>query len=69
MLTIINIFLIVLSVYFLIGFLFGVFFLLRASKIDPYMANTKKGVRILLFPGVIATWPFLLGKLLKSKNN
>lgn len=63
---IIDIFLSIISGYFLLGFLFAIFFLLRPSKIDPYMANTKKGVRFLLFPGVLATWPILLGKLLKS---
>jgi hypothetical protein len=64
---IINIFLGILGVYFLIGFLFGIFFLIKAPKIDLLMADTKKKVRFLLFPGVIATWPFLIGKLFKSK--
>jgi hypothetical protein len=32
------------------------------------MENTKKKVRILLFPGVVATWPFLINKLFKSKT-
>ncbi|WP_353779622.1 hypothetical protein [Winogradskyella sp. 3972H.M.0a.05] len=65
---IINIFLIVLGLYVLIGLFFGLLFLFKASKIDPLMADTKKKVRFLLFPGVIATWPFLIGKLFKSKS-
>ena len=62
-----EILLVILGVYFLIGFLFGIFFLIKAPKIDSSMADTKKKVRFLLFPGVMATWPFLIGKLFKSK--
>ncbi len=65
---VINIFLAVLGIYFLIGILFGIFFLVKASKIDPLMTNSKKKVRFLLFPGVVATWPFLIGKLFKTKT-
>ncbi len=68
MITIINLFLTILGVYFLIGFLFGIFFLFKAPKIDVVMVNTKKKVRFLLFPGVVATWPFLITKLFKSKT-
>lgn len=63
----INIFLAIISSYFLIGFIFGIFFLLKAPLIDPLMNDTKKKVRLLLLPGVIATWPFLLSKIIKSK--
>ena len=67
--TIINIFLAILGIYFVIGFIFGLYFLFKgASKIDPLMQDTKKKVRVLLFPGVIATWPFLMSKLFKSKT-
>lgn len=66
--TVINIFLGILGAYFLIGFLFGIFFLIKAPKIDSLMGDTKKKVRFLLFPGVIATWPLLIGKLFKSKT-
>lgn len=66
---IIPIFLSLLGIYFLIGLLFGLYFLFKgATKIDPLMADTKKKVRFLLFPGVITTWPFLIGKLFKSKS-
>jgi len=66
---IITFYLTVLGIYFLIGFLFGLFFLfVGATKIDPLMANTKKKVRILLFPGVVATWPLLIGKLFNAKT-
>ena len=59
-----------LGVYFGIGLLFGLFFLLGgASKVDPYMKTTPKGVRLLLFPGAVATWPFLLRNAFKKKTN
>ncbi len=70
MLTAIQIFIIILEIYFSIGLLFGLYFLfLGAEKIDPLMADTKKKVRVLLFPGVVCTWPFLISKLFTSKTN
>ena len=66
---IINLFLGILAVYFAIGFLFGIVFLFKAPKVDALMANTKKKVRFLLLPGVVSTWPFLIGRLFKSSNN
>ncbi len=66
---IINIFLIILGIYFAIGLLFGLYFIFKgATRIDPLMQDTKKKVRFLLFPGVVATWPFLIGRLFKSKT-
>ena len=68
MLSVINIFLAILGSYFAIGLLFGLYFLFKgAPKIDPLMADSKKKVRFLLFPGVVATWPFLISKVFKSK--
>ena len=67
--VIINIFLGILTTYFGLGLIFGLYFLFwGAKKIDPLMHNTKKKVRVLLLPGVIATWPFLIGRLFKSKT-
>ena len=69
MIVVINIFLSFLGIYFGIGFLFGLYFIIKgAPKIDPLMADTKKKVRFLLFPGVVATWPLLISKLIKSKT-
>lgn len=65
---IINIFLGILATYAAIGLLFGLYFIfLGATRIDPLLAESKKGIRVLLFPGVIATWPFLMKKLVQSK--
>jgi hypothetical protein len=69
MIIIINIFLIILAVYFTIGVLFGLYFIFKgATKIDPLMADTKKKVRVLLFPGIIVTWPLLISRAFKSKT-
>ena len=67
---IITIFLGVLGIYSVIGVLFALYFaLFGARKMDPFMKETKKSVRLLLFPGVAATWPFLLKKIFISKTN
>lgn len=67
--TVITAFLTVLALYFGAGLLFGLYFMfLGATKIDSIMTDSKKKVRLLLFPGVVATWPFFLGKLFKSKT-
>ncbi len=67
--TVITAFLTILALYFGMGLLFGLYFiLLGATKIDSIMRDSKKKVRLLLFPGVVVTWPFLLGKLFKSQT-
>lgn len=65
----ISIFLTFLACYFAIGLLFGLFFIFGgAGKVDPLMKESKWTVRLLLFPGCIAVWPFLLLKLFGSKD-
>ena len=62
----ISVFLAVMASYFAIGLLFSIYFFLNgAKKIDPGIRASKWQVRLLLIPGVIATWPLLLRKLLK----
>jgi L-cystine uptake protein TcyP (sodium:dicarboxylate symporter family) len=66
---IINIFLGILAAYAAFGLLFGLYFLfIGATKIDPLLADSKKGIRVLLFPGVIATWPLFVKKAFQSKT-
>ncbi|MFT6337225.1 MAG: hypothetical protein ACI86M_003067 [Saprospiraceae bacterium] len=66
---IINVFLAVLGIYFAIGLLFGLYFLVKgAPKIDPIMKDSQKKVRVLILPGVIATWPFLISRLFNTKT-
>ena len=69
MIIIINIFMGILTVYFGLGLLFSIYFVIKgAPKIDPLMADSKFKVRLLLAPGAIATWPFLARNLLRSKK-
>ncbi|MET1257740.1 hypothetical protein ABV409_00270 [Flagellimonas sp. DF-77] len=66
---VIQIFLGTLAAYTILGILVSLFLVFRSvSKLDPVLANSKKSVRILLFPGMVATWPFLLKKMLKSEE-
>jgi len=59
----------ILGLYFGLGFLFGLYFVfIGATKIDSFLKDSKKIIRLLLFPGCIAVWPFLIGKLFKSKS-
>ncbi|WP_350290550.1 hypothetical protein [uncultured Croceitalea sp.] len=67
---IINVFLIALGLYFGLGLIFGLYFVfIGATKLDSFLKDSKKMVRLLLFPGVIATWPFLLRKLLNTEQD
>ncbi len=67
--NVIDLFLLILGVYAALGLLFSIFFVfVGGTKIDPLLKDSKKRVRILLLPGVIAIWPFLIGKLFKSKK-
>jgi len=63
----IDLFLYVLSIYFICGIAFGFYFMIfGASKIDPILAETKKRVRFLLIPGLIATWPVFMYRLFRK---
>ncbi|NER14607.1 hypothetical protein GWK08_14220 [Leptobacterium flavescens] len=69
MIAVIDVFITVLAAYFGIGVLFGIyFFLAGARRIDPLIEDSKWTVRLLLLPGAIATWIFLLPKLFKNKK-
>lgn len=70
MLIAINIFLTILTAYLALGLLFSIYFVFAgANKIDPLMQITKKKVLLLILPGVIATWPVLLRKMIRTKVN
>ena len=69
MFFVIQIFLILLATYFIVGLGFALFFVFGgATKLDPLMEDSKKMVRVLLLPGVVATWPFLLRNLIRNKS-
>ena len=61
MLLAIQIFIIFLTVYFAMGLAFGIYFIsIGAARIDDLLKDSKWSIRLLLFPGVVMSWPFLL---------
>ena len=56
-----------LLLYLAIGFLFAIPFIIRGiAKIDDGADGAPWFFRVLIFPGVMAFWPYLLRKWLKS---
>ena len=54
--------------YLAIGLLFGLWFIFKGvQKVDDGMEGAKPGLRLLLLPGSIALWPFMVNKYLKGK--
>lgn len=54
---------IALGIYLAAGIAFAVPFALRgAGTIDPAAKGGTRGFRVLIFPGVVALWPFMLVK-------
>ncbi|MEL7121173.1 MAG: hypothetical protein AAFO07_17105 [Bacteroidota bacterium] len=65
--TIVNIKLMVFGIYLLLGVVFSLLFLLRGvNKIDEGAVGTSIFFKLLILPGVIALWPTLLYKWVKS---
>lgn len=67
--TIASIFLILLGIYVLLGFLFVFPFVFKgATQIDEAAHETGWGFRLLIIPGTIALWPVLLKKWLNERQ-
>ncbi|MEP7318740.1 MAG: hypothetical protein ABI921_08355 [Panacibacter sp.] len=68
--TIVSFMFIVGAVYMLAGILFTIFFQAKGlSKIDEGTHGAGIGFRIIILPGIIVFWPFLLRKWIKAKDN
>lgn len=66
---ILNILLTALGIYFGLGILFGLYFVIAgAVKLDPAIRESKFVVRLLLLPGAIGLWAILLKRLLQNKQ-
>lgn len=53
------------GIYFILGLLFALFFVIRGcQKMDIDAEESSLGFRLLIFPGSAALWPLLLLKLL-----
>jgi len=64
----IQIMLIIVMIYLLIGVVFVIPFLLRGlTKVDETAHGGTIGFKIIIIPGVIVFWPLLLKKWMKKK--
>jgi hypothetical protein len=63
----IELMLMALGVYLLIGFLFAIAFaLIGAGRIDDVARHGTIGFRVLIVPGAAALWPMLLVKWIRT---
>jgi len=59
----------VLSVYCVLGLVFGACFVVVAvSRLDPLAKGTGVGFRLLILPGVAALWPLLFYRWLRGST-
>ncbi len=50
-------------VYAVLGVLFAILFVTRGvARVDPAARGAPLGFRVLIFPGVAAFWPWMLGR-------
>jgi hypothetical protein len=69
MVTIVTILFYILGIYILAGFLFAVVFLFKGiEKVDVSAHGATWGFKLIIIPGVVALWPVLLNKWIKSKT-
>jgi len=61
-----NIFISVIGLYFFIGFLFGLYFIVKGvTRLDHDAKGTSFWFRLIILPGSIGLWPILLAKMIK----
>jgi hypothetical protein len=66
----VQIVLIIVLIYLVIGVLFVVPFLMKGiTKVDDGAHGATIGFKIVIIPGVIVFWPVLLNKWMKAKLN
>ena len=65
----VDIILIVIAVYLFAGLVFAIPFILKGvTRIDEGAHGTKWGFRLIIVPGTIVFWPFLLRKWMNSSS-
>lgn len=59
-----------LSLYFLVGFLFGIYFAFSggAGRIDPSFKNARFFVRLIVLWAALALWPYLTWRVFRAKK-
>ena len=67
--TFISILLSITGLYLAIGFLFAIAFVTKGvARIDEGADGSSWGFRVIIIPGTIVFWPFLLSKWVKSSK-
>lgn len=60
----------ILGLYVLLGVLFAILFLWKGiSQVDPGIEGKAIGLRLLLFPGMVAFWPVFLRKWINTTRS
>lgn len=68
MIATVDIFLTVLTVYLLIGVLFGFYFVIAgAKKLDEGVEGTPWHFKLIIFPGSVLLWIVLIFKIIQKK--
>lgn len=66
---VVSIILIIVAAYLSAGFVFAIPFILKGvTKIDEGAHGSTWGFRIIIIPGTIVFWPFLLNKWIKASK-
>ncbi len=69
MLLALQIILIILLIFLIIGILFTFFFISRGlEKVDEDTKGSTWGFKVIIIPGCILLWPFLLRKWLQASK-
>jgi hypothetical protein len=59
-----------LAAYSVVGLVFGLAFVtLGISRLDPVAQGSGLGFRVIVLPGVVALWPFLLLRWVTENTN
>ena len=65
----VEIILIIVAVYLLLGVFFVIPFLIKGiTKVDEDSLNSSIGFKIIIIPGVIVFWPLLLKKWMRASQ-
>ncbi|MDP4264886.1 MAG: hypothetical protein Q8941_20325 [Bacteroidota bacterium] len=67
--VIVSIILIIIAIYLAAGFVFAVAFIVKGvTKIDEGAHGATWGFRLIIIPGTIVFWPFLLNKWIRASK-
>lgn len=66
----ISILFIIAAIYIICGFIFAIVFISKGiEKVDEGAHGATWGFKLIIIPGVVALWPLLLKKWIKSKSH